>query len=134
MKKPASKEDTLIKITDREAFIEKVKNKVLDFYIVTFNNYKEFMDVYDASKLKASIVGFWIDQYSFMSDDGIRLMYSSDYEVLVGRVYKEYCQLMMNKLVDIGYLTLMWDNKKKIVVWKKPRYNGTHDYTRRKSV
>lgn len=121
MKKPASKEDTLIKITDREAFIEKVKNKVLDFYIVTFNNYKEFMDVYDASKLKASIVGFWIDQYSFMSDDGIRLMYSSDYEVLVGRVYKEYCQLMMNKLVDIGYLTLMWDNKKKIVVWKKTK-------------
>lgn len=121
MKKPASKEDTLIKIADRDAFCIKVKERVLNFYIVTFNSYKEFMDVYDANKLKINIVSFWIDQYSFMSESGERLMYSSDYETLVGRVYKEYCQLMMNKLVDTGYLTLMWDNKKKIVVWKKTK-------------
>lgn len=122
MKKPVTKkQDNLIKIVNKDDFSIKIKEKVLDFYIVTFNNYKEFMDVYDASKLKLSIIKFWIDQYCFLSDDGKCLMYSSDYEILVGRVYKEYCQLMMNKLVDIGYLKLMWDNKKKIIFWKKTK-------------
>ena len=121
MKKPASKEDTLIHISDKEVFGGKVKERVLNFYIVTFNSYKEFMDVYDDRKLTTSIVNFWIDQYSFLSEDGRLLMYSSDYEALVGRIYKEYCQSMMNKLVDTGHLQLMWDKKKKIVFWKKTK-------------
>ena len=121
MKKPASKEDTLIKISNKEDFGGKVKERVLNFYIVTFNSYREFMDAYDDRKLSMDIINFWINQYSFMSSDGSLVMYSSDYEDLVGRVYKEYCQIMMNKLVDTGHLQLMWDNKKKIVFWKKTK-------------
>lgn len=77
------------------------------------------MDVYDNTKLTQSIIYFWIDQYTFNDEDGRLLMYSSDYEYLVGRLYKEFCQCMMNKLVDTGHLQLLWDKKKKIVYWKK---------------
>jgi transcriptional regulator with PAS, ATPase and Fis domain len=121
MKKPPAKEDTIIRIDDKETFGAAIKEKVLNFYIVTFNNYKEFMDVYDDRKLTNKIIQFWISQYTFLDDDGRTLIYSSDYESLVGRLYKEYCQVMMNKLVDTGHLQLLWDKKKKIVYWKKTR-------------
>ena len=117
----APKEDVIIHVDNEEVFNKTLKERVLNFYIVTFNNYKEFMDVYDDRKLTYSIIKFWVDQYTFMDEFGKRLIYSSDYECLVGRLYKEYCQCMMNKLVDTGHLQLLWDKKKKIVYWKKSK-------------
>ncbi len=120
MNKPPTN-DAILVIDNTEKLAVSIKERALNFYIITFKDYKEFIDVYDDRKLKLKMVLFWINQYTFISEDGKTVMYSSDYEVLVGRIYKEYCEIMMNKLVDIGHLKLMWDKKKKIVFWKKTK-------------
>jgi hypothetical protein len=119
MKIPPSKEDTLLEIADMDGMAKTIKDSILNFYIVTFSHYKEFMDVYDDRKLSIELILFWLRQYCFSGDDGRLMMYSSDYETLSGRIYKEFCESMMNKLVDTGHLSLMWNKKKKIVYWKK---------------
>jgi hypothetical protein len=119
MKIPPPKEDTLLEIADMDGMAKTIKDNILNFYIITFSHYKEFMDVYDDRKLSIELILFWLRQYCFAADDGRLMMYSSDYEILSGRIYKEFCESMMNKLVDTGHLSLMWNKKKKIVYWKK---------------
>lgn len=119
MKIPPSKEDTLLEIADMDGMAKTIKDNILNFYIITFSHYKEFMDVYDDRKLSIELILFWLRQYCFAGEDGRLMIYSSDYEILSGRIYKEFCESMMNKLVDTGHLSLMWNKKKKIVYWKK---------------
>jgi hypothetical protein len=104
-----------------------IKERVLDVYILNFNNFKEFMDVYDERLLKLDVIEFWINKYCLLNDIGKKVIRTTDYEDLMGTIYKEYCQIMMGKLVDIGYLAMMWDNEKKIVFWRKTEYNINHE-------
>jgi len=115
----ANKVDSIITIEDKEEYVAGLREQVLSIYLITFQNYKEFREVYSEKVLTGEMVEFWMNQYTFLSENDEILIYSSDHETLVGRIYKEYCQYMMNKLVDTGHLTLMWDKKKKIVFWKK---------------
>lgn len=115
----ANKVDSIITIEDKEEYADGLREQVLSIYLITFQNYKEFREVYDEKILTRKMVDFWMNQYTFLSENDELLIYSSDHEILVGRIYKEYCQYMMNKLVDTGHLQLMWDKKKKIVFWKK---------------
>jgi hypothetical protein len=110
--------ESLIEICNKRDFNKNVKDSVFKTYEFTFKECEEFMEFHNIELLSDEVVEFWINQYSFTDRDRV-LMYSSDYENLMGRVYKEYCQIIMNKLVDTGYLSLLWDNKKKIVFWKK---------------
>jgi hypothetical protein len=119
MMNAANKVDSIITIEDKKEYITGLREQVLGIYLITFQNYREFREVYNEKVLTTEIVEFWMNQYTFLSENDELLIYNSDHENLVGRIYKEYCQYMMNKLVDTGHLTLMWDKKKKIVFWKK---------------
>ena len=118
---PPSKTDNILEIADMDRMVIIIKKNILNFYMLTFANYKEFVEVYDATSLTDDIILFWMKQYCFNVGGGSYGIYSSDYEILTGRIYKEYCQIMMNKLVDTGHLSLLWNKKKKIVYWKKNR-------------
>ena len=119
MMNAANKVDSIITIENKEEYAAGLREQVLSIYLITFQNYKEFREVYNEKVLTPEMVNFWLNQYTFLSENDELLIYNSDHEILVGRIYKEYCQYMMNKLVDTGHLTLMWDKKKKIVFWKK---------------
>jgi hypothetical protein len=113
----------VFQIDNMDEFVKEIKEKTFEFYLSSYTNQEDFIRVHQEDKLTDKIVVFWVNHFSFFSDSGNRVIFSTDYDDLLSRVYKEYCQCMMNKLVDDGYFNLMWDNKKKIVYWKKVRYN-----------
>lgn len=123
MKNSMKDNHVVFHINNMDEFVEDIKQKTFKFYLSSYANQDEFINVHQENKLTNNIVLFWVDYYSFLSENGSRLIFSYDYDDLMSRVYKEYCQCMMNKLVDEGKFRLMWDNKKKIVYWKKVRYN-----------
>lgn len=109
----------IFQINNLDEFVEEIKQKTFKLYLSMYEYWDDFIYVHDESKLTDKVVLFWVSQFTITSGDGSNTIGMIEYEELLKNVYKEYCQIMMNKLVDSGYLSLVWDNKKKIVYWKK---------------
>ena len=121
MNKNMKNDYSTFQINDMNEFIKEIKQETFRCYISSYKNWEDFIRVHDESRLTDKLVLFWVDHFSFVNENGSRVIHSSDYEDLLIRVYKEYCECMLNKLVDNGCFSLMWDSKKKIVYWKKNR-------------
>jgi hypothetical protein len=109
----------MLKIVNREAFLQEIKKDVLATFLTAFSESQDFINVYDESLLTMDIMEFWLEQFSIVRNGGDFYMILKDRERLRLCLYKELCEKVLNKLVDAGVLVMMWDNKKKRIFWKK---------------
>ncbi len=114
-----SNSDVMLKIVNREAFLQEIKKDVLATFLTAFSESQDFINVYDESLLTMDIMEFWLEQFSIVRNGGDFYMILKDRERLRLCLYKELCEKVLNKLVDAGVLVMMWDNKKKRIFWKK---------------
>lgn len=114
-----SRNDGLLKITDKKAFLSDIKEEVISTFLASFADSGEFISVYDEAFLSMELMGFWLSHFSLVSNQGSFFILVKERERLRLCLYKELCEKVLNKLVDNGILVMMWDNKKKRIFWKK---------------
>lgn len=109
----------LLKICDKKAFLRGMREEIVKAFTVAFFDRHEFLDVYDDTLLTDEVMGFWFDRYSMMKHSDTFFIMIKGRERLRMCLYKELCEKVLNKLVDMGKLEMLWDNRKKRVFWKK---------------
>jgi hypothetical protein len=122
MSKMAGEKDSYFVIKDPLLLAGDIRERVMKSYKITFGNLPNYMTLHDKNLLTDDIILFWLNQYIVFNKKEYRvdvILHYIDYDLLIERCFKEYCEIILNKMVDVGEMHLMWDNKKKGVYWKK---------------
>ena len=106
-------------------FTNFIRIEATNTFLMTFQNTKEFIDIFEDTLLTDSIVMYEANRYIFENPEGEDwLIYQEDIEKVIKIVYKELVEKVLNKLVDEGILEMLWDSSKMEVIWKKKK--GVH--------